>query len=102
MHELATNASKYGSLSTDVGRVDICWGTVGDTFTVSWTESNGPPVTSPERRGFGTTVIDSMAKRTLGGEVELHYAPSGLAWRVTCPAAHALEPATDRQETERR
>jgi PAS domain S-box-containing protein len=102
MHELATNASKYGSLSTDAGRVDICWGTAGDTFTVSWTESNGPPVTSSERRGFGTTVIDSMAKRTLGGEVELDYAPSGLAWRVTCPAPNALEPATDRQETERR
>jgi PAS domain S-box-containing protein len=102
LHELATNASKYGSLSTDEGRVDIWWGSAGDTFTVGWTESNGPPVTSPERHGFGTTVIDSMAKRILGGEVELDYAPSGLAWRLTCPAAHALEPATDSQETERR
>jgi two-component sensor histidine kinase len=102
LHELATNASKYGSLSTATGRVNICWRTGGDSFAVRWTECNGPPVTPPERRGFGATVIDSMAKRTLGGEVELDYAPSGLAWRLTCPAAHALEPAADRQETEGR
>jgi PAS domain S-box-containing protein len=101
LHELATNATKYGSLSTDAGRVDICWGTRRDTFTVGWIECNGPPVTSRERRGFGTTVIDSMTKRALGGEVELDYAASGLAWRLICPAAHALEPTASSQETER-
>jgi PAS domain S-box-containing protein len=91
LHELATNAGKYGALSTDAGHVDVRWHLDGDGFAMSWTESKGPPVRPPERRGFGTTVIDSMAKRALSGEVQLDYAPSGLAWRLTCPADNALE-----------
>jgi len=58
---------------------------------MSWTERDGPPVRPPERRGFGSTVIDSMAKRSVSGEVQLDYAPLGLEWRLTCPAANALE-----------
>jgi len=92
LHELATNAGKYGALSTDIGRVDINWGTDGDTFTMSWTEREGPPVSPPERRGFGTVVIEAMAERSLDGAVDLDYAPSGVTWRLTCPAASALEP----------
>jgi PAS domain S-box-containing protein len=99
MHELATNAGKYGALSTDKGRVDVGWGTDGDTFTMSWTECEGPLVSAPRRGGFGTTVVDAMAKRTLGGEVELDYAPSGLGWRLTCPAANALEPREREQNS---
>jgi PAS domain S-box-containing protein len=91
LHELATNAGKYGALSTDAGLVDIGWAMTDDTFTMSWTERNGPAVRPPERKGFGSTVIDSMAGRTLGGEVHLDYPPSGLEWRLTCPAANALE-----------
>jgi PAS domain S-box-containing protein len=97
LHELATNAGKYGALSTDKGRVDVCWGTDGDTLTMSWTERDGPPVSPPERQGFGTTVIASMAKRTVDGEVELDYAPSGLVWRLTCPGASGLEAAERRE-----
>jgi PAS domain S-box-containing protein len=93
LHELATNAGKYGALSTDTGRVDISWGTDGDTFTMSWTEHEGPPVSAPKRRGFGTVVMEAMAERSVGGAVDLDYAPSGLTWRLTCPAANALEPA---------
>jgi PAS domain S-box-containing protein len=92
LHELATNAGKYGALSTDKGRVDICWGTEGDTFTMSWTERNGPPVTPPLRRGFGTTVMEAMTVRSVGGKVDLDYAPSGLTWRLTCPSASSLVP----------
>jgi two-component sensor histidine kinase len=92
LHELATNAGKYGALSTDSGGTDICWGTADDTFTMSWTERDGPPVSSPKRSGFGSTVIDTMAKLRVGGNVELDYAPSGLTWRLTCPAANAVEP----------
>jgi PAS domain S-box-containing protein len=91
LHELATNATKYGALSTDPGRVDVEWATDNGTFTMSWTERNGPLVSAPERRGFGSTVIDSMAKQAVDGEVQLDYAPSGLGWRLTCSAANALE-----------
>jgi two-component sensor histidine kinase len=91
LHELATNAGKYGALSTDKGRVDVFWATDGDALTMSWTERDGPPVSTPQRRGFGTIVIEAMAARSVNGEVQLDYAPSGLIWRLTCPAAGALE-----------
>jgi PAS domain S-box-containing protein len=91
MHELATNAGKYGALSTGKGRVDVGWGTDGDTFSMSWTEREGPLVSAPKRSGFGTTVVERMAKQSVEGVVELDYAPSGLSWRLTCPAANALE-----------
>jgi PAS domain S-box-containing protein len=105
LHELATNAGKYGALSTDRGRVDIGWKTTdGDTFTMSWTERDGPPVAAPERRGFGTIVMDAMAERSLGGTVDLDYAASGVSWRVSCPATIALEqgegwPATSARQS---
>jgi two-component sensor histidine kinase len=91
LHELATNAGKYGALSTDTGRVDIGWGADGDTFTMSWTEREGPAVSAPKRRGFGTIVMETMAERSVDGAVELDYAPLGLSWRLICPAANALE-----------
>src|SRR5215472_14887385 len=84
LHELSTNAAKYGALSVAAGCVDVGWRLDGDVFIMSWTERNGPPVSRPERRGFGTTVVDSVAKRTVGGEVQLEYAPSGLIWRLNC------------------
>jgi PAS domain S-box-containing protein len=95
LHELATNAGKYGALSTATGHVDIRWHVDGDRFAMSWTERDGPPVTPPEQHGFGTMVIDSLVKQSLGGEVQLDFAPAGVAWRVTCPAANVLEPATE-------
>ena len=91
LHELATNAAKYGALSLNIGRVDVGWRCDGDIFAVSWTESKGPPVSPPKRRGFGSTVINSMVKQTVNGEVQHDYIPSGVAWNLTCPAANALE-----------
>jgi PAS domain S-box-containing protein len=91
LHELATNAGKYGALSTDTGRVDVCWGLDGGNFTMSWTERNGPPVSAPELRGFGTTVMKAVTERSVEGAVDLDYAPSGLIWRLTCPAGNVLE-----------
>jgi two-component sensor histidine kinase len=91
LHELATNAGKYGALSTDMGRVEIGWETNGETFTISWTECDGPPVSAPQRRGFGTVVMQEMVERSVDGKVDLEYAPSGVTWRLTCPAANALE-----------
>jgi PAS domain S-box-containing protein len=92
LHELATNAGKYGALSTDRGHVDVRWGIDGDTLAMSWTERDGPPVSAPERRGFGTIVMGTMAERSVDGTVDLDYAPSGVTWGLTCPAANALEP----------
>jgi two-component sensor histidine kinase len=92
LHELATNAGKYGALSTDRGRVDVSWGTVGNTFTMSWSERDGPPVSKPQQWGFGNIVIKAMAEYSVDGAVDLDYALSGLTWRLTCPAASALEP----------
>jgi two-component sensor histidine kinase len=94
LHELATNAGKYGALSTDTGRVDVSWGTEGGTFALSWTECEGPPVSAPQRRGFGTIVMQEMAESSVDGMVNLDYAPSGLTWRLTCPVANALETST--------
>src|SRR5262249_20188847 len=65
LHELSTNAGKYGALSVDAGRVDVSWRLDDDIFTINWTECDGPPVSRPERSGFGTTVVDLMAKRTV-------------------------------------
>jgi PAS domain S-box-containing protein len=91
LHELATNAGKYGALSTDRGRVDLRWNFSDNAFTMSWTERGGPSVSAPKRCGFGTTVIERMAKSSLRGTVDLDYAPSGLTWCLTCPAGNALE-----------
>jgi len=97
LHELATNAGKYGSLSTNTGRVDVGWGSDGKSLTMSWTEREGPPVSAPKRHGFGTIVMEAMAARSVDGKVDLAYAPSGLTWRLTCPAANALEPSEHQQ-----
>jgi PAS domain S-box-containing protein len=90
LHELSTNAAKYGALSTDSGRVDISWGSDGDTLTMRWIERDGP-ASPPKQPGFGTIVMEAMAERTVGGDVELDYGPSGVTWRLTCPAANVLE-----------
>jgi two-component sensor histidine kinase len=87
-----TNACKYGALSTDAGRIDIQWAVDGDVFTINWTDRQGPPVRPPQQRGFATMVIDSKVRQSLGGQIQLDFAPAGLAWHVTCPAANVLEP----------
>jgi two-component sensor histidine kinase len=91
LHELTTNAGKYGALSTDTGHLEIGWGTEGENFTMSWTERGGPPVSPPQRRGFGTVVMQEMAERSVDGKVDLEYAPSGVTWSLTCLAVNALE-----------
>jgi two-component sensor histidine kinase len=100
IHELATNASKYGALSVATGRIDVGWRCDRDIFAMSWAEHNGPRVAPPEKLGFGNTVIRSLPKLTIGGEAQLDYAPS-VAWHLTCPAANALEP-TDKTRVKQR
>jgi PAS domain S-box-containing protein len=91
LHELAANAGKYGALSTDSGRIDICWGIDGDALIMSWTERGGPLVSAPKQRGFGTVVMEAMTARSLNGTVQLEYAPSGVIWCLTCQTENALE-----------
>lgn len=95
LHELATNAAKYGALSNDVGKVEITWAlseTVGETrFAMAWRESGGPKVLPPDRQGFGSTVIGSMVRMSVEGEVQLDYRASGLEWQLICPADKVLE-----------
>jgi PAS domain S-box-containing protein len=101
LHELGTNAGKYGALSSEAGRVDIGWGTNGDTLTMSWTERDGPRVSAPKQRGFGTIVMEMMAERSVGGKVNLSYAPTGVTWHLCCPSANALEPWEHQQFSEK-
>jgi two-component sensor histidine kinase len=79
-HALATNVGKYGALPTGTGQIDIRWEIDG----------GGPLVKQPDQGGFGTMVITSLVRQSLDGEVRLEFAPSGLLWRVTCPAANAF------------
>lgn len=89
LHELATNAVKYGALSNDSGRIAIDWAvqpaTGGDRLTFHWRESDGPPVAPPTRRGFGSRVIESGLAHELNGEVSLDYRPEGLVGTIDIP-----------------
>ena len=91
LHELATNAAKYGSLSNKKGQVHVRWGFYGPVeaprLRVTWKESGGPKVTAPKAQGFGTTVLVAMAKQTLQAEVDMRFGASGLTWQVNCPSA---------------
>ncbi|WP_207350111.1 HWE histidine kinase domain-containing protein [Jiella sonneratiae] len=93
LHELATNAAKYGALSVPEGKVLIEW-TCGDRFRLSWRESGGPPVTPPRHSGFGTLVTQKMTARGLGGSVDMDYAATGVVWTLTVPI-EAVVPAPE-------
>ncbi len=90
LHELATNAAKYGALSTRDGSVHIAWSTNG-AFRMSWIEAGGPPVTAPDKRGFGYKVMVEMATHQLDATVRLEYPASGLIWELIAPAAKTVE-----------
>lgn len=83
IHELATNASKYGSLSTPAGRVEVrCESDSDDTIVVKWTERDGPAVTAPERKGMGNRLIEGLVKTQFAGKWEPSYTPQGFACRM--------------------
>lgn len=92
LHELATNAAKYGALSTADGSVHIAW-SVNGAFQMSWIETGGPPVKRPGKRGFGYKVMAEMATHQLDATVVLEYPATGLTWNLTAPTARAVESA---------
>ena len=85
LHELATNALKYGALSNAEGRVEVDWrvepAAAGDTLCFSWTEVGGPPVAPPAGKGFGSRLLDGLS-RTFEARSRHVYAPTGVCWCV--------------------
>ena len=89
-NELATNAVKYGALSTGDGSILVGWavepGPGGDRLILHWEEKDGPPVTAPSRKGFGSRVLESGLAHELQGTVHLDYRPGGVVCTITVPA----------------
>ena len=89
LHELATNATKYGGLSGDTGRVALTWRTrrMDDQvlLELEWREAGGPPVVAPKRRGFGSRLLSQGVRVDLNGVAELLFEPEGVICRITAP-----------------
>ena len=94
LHEIATNAAKYGALSNETGTVALDWEILeesnGRKLRLIWTEAGGPPVTAPVQRGFGSRLIERSARDQLGGEATVDFLPRGVVYTVSC--------ALDREE----
>ena len=87
LHELATNAVKFGALSADTGRVSVTWTPrAGGGFELNWVERGGPPVNAPTRRGFGATLLERVTGRELGGEARLDFMAGGIRATITADA----------------
>jgi two-component sensor histidine kinase len=95
IHELATNALKYGALSAPAGRVKISWAFDSESLAsrkllLKWVEQGGPRVVPPTRNGFGHLVIGEMIERSLNAKVVLEFDAHGLEWRVSIPATNLV------------
>jgi two-component sensor histidine kinase len=93
LHELVTNAAKYGALSTNAGHLEMTWTVVEnedrpDQLRICWTESGGPPVAPPKRQGFGSRLIRRSIEGELGGYMVLNFAEGGIAYDISVPLAH--------------
>jgi PAS domain S-box-containing protein len=98
LHELATNAAKYGALSQPEGRVAVEWKMQANRLDLSWQESGGPPVVQPSRRGFGSRLIEAALCHDLDGQTRLDFAAEGVRCCISAvvapaePARHGPEP----------
>jgi PAS domain S-box-containing protein len=93
LHELATNAAKYGSLSAAGGHVEITWSRTTDgRLSLRWIESGGPPVTRPTHRGFGRSIMENIIAGQLRGEVRFDWCDQGLACEIVLPLAEVVPP----------
>jgi len=106
VHELATNAVKYGSLSMAEGKVHVMWaitsGSGQPALLVEWVESGGPPVRKPERQGFGSKLIQRGLAQQLGGEIKLDFAPAGVRCVITFPLSTMTSDQGGAAETQER
>lgn len=95
LHELATNATKYGALSTPAGHVDVTWQVTegnddaASRFHLCWQEVGGPEVLPPSRRGFGSTMIERSLAAYFRGQAVITYPPEGVVFTLDCPLADA-------------
>lgn len=85
LHELATNAAKYGALSNGSGKIDLAWTVDGKVLTMIWREHDGPPVAKPQSSGFGTRLLERAVARDLGGAVTIDFHPNGLMCTINAP-----------------
>ena len=89
LHELATNAAKYGALSNLTGQVDVTWEVVeqeaGRILQLRWEEKGGPLVTEPMRKGFGSRLIERSLGAEAGGQARMEFAPTGLVCIIETP-----------------
>jgi two-component sensor histidine kinase len=100
LHELATNAAKYGALTSPAGRIGISWAATEDGgLVLRWVEEGGPELQGPpERRGFGSSVIRNTVERQLGGRVRFDWPRSGLDLTLSIPASQLRWPQTAPRE----
>ena len=100
LHELGTNASKHGALSTPQGRVSVTWRgpTKDGRLHLEWVERQGPPVQPPDRRGFGYLVITDLVAQALQGSSKLEFELDGVRWSLDIPASHVLNAPTSTTE----
>ena len=89
LHELATNAAKYGALSVDDGWIEIAWSDAAGLFDFLWREHDGPPVAPPTRRGFGSTLVNRNLGLAFAGKVDLDFNPTGVTCRLRAASASA-------------
>jgi two-component sensor histidine kinase len=87
IHELTTNAAKYGALSTEGGAVRVDWQVDSEDhkLAINWIETGGPPVTEPRRSGFGRLLLERALAADVRGEVSLNFSPAGLTCRIAVP-----------------
>jgi len=91
LHELATNAAQYGSLSGDQGQVLLSWMRLEDSLILCWRESGGPPVREAPGQGFGLKVVENTVRRQLGGTVEIRWEPAGVNCRMRFEATRVVQ-----------
>jgi PAS domain S-box-containing protein len=101
LHELATNAAKYGALSSMAGRVKMSWELKPGSLVLHWDEVGGPPTQKPAKTGFGTRIIVASIEGQLGGQAAFTWHPSGLRCVLTIPRSDHIE-ASDRAGKPRR
>src|SRR5689334_1283364 len=85
LHELMTNAVKYGSLSVSSGRLRVDWSHNKAELVIRWSESGGPPVKAPTRQGFGTRLLDPVVRTELGSRFKFDWNPNGLLFEMVIP-----------------